>query len=165
MVSLTLLSTVLMGLLVVGTFAAVARIGSKRTAPGTDDTVDRYTAVTHALRDLARTPAVWSIAFIVLALGVGGLAVLAVGNFALVEGLSGSLFAIVYAIGRTASRRVRLHWGVFRCPWPRTWKRPWYCRRVIRRRIGVPRARGRATHRRRYRLRSASRSLGDTVGD
>ena len=98
MVSLTLLSTALMGLLVIGTFAAVARIGSKRTAPGTDDAVDRYTAVTHALRDLARTPAVWSIAFVVLALGVGGLAVLAVGNFDLVEGLSGSLFAVVYGV-------------------------------------------------------------------
>jgi len=34
MVSLTLLSTALMGLLVVATFVAVAQIGAKRTAPG-----------------------------------------------------------------------------------------------------------------------------------
>jgi len=98
MVSLTLLSTALMGLLVVGTFAAVARLGSKRTAPGTEESVDRYTAVTRTLRDVARTPAVWSIAFVVITLGVGGLVVLAVGNFSIAEGLSGSLLAAVYAI-------------------------------------------------------------------
>ena len=97
MVSLTLLSTALMGLLVVGTFAAVARIGSKRTAPGTDDAVDRYTAVTHALRDLARTPAVWSVAFVVIALGVGSVVILAVGNFGFTEGVSGSLLSVAYA--------------------------------------------------------------------
>ncbi|RAW45164.1 hypothetical protein DQW50_10160 [Halorubrum sp. 48-1-W] len=97
MVSLTLLSTALMGLLVLATIVAAARIGGQR-APGADDSVDTYTAITRRLAEVVRTPAVWSIAFVVIALGVGALVVLSVGNFAFVEGFSGSLLAIVYAV-------------------------------------------------------------------
>lgn len=97
MVSLTLLSTAVMGLLVVATFAAVARIGGQRVAPSADEPDDRYAAVTDALSEIVRTPAVWSIAFVAIALGVGSVAILAVGNFGFTEGLSGSLLSVAYA--------------------------------------------------------------------
>ncbi|WP_267664739.1 hypothetical protein [Halorubrum yunnanense] len=97
MVSLTLLSTALMGLLVTGTFLAVARIGSQRTAPGTDGSPDRYAAVVGGLRDFVRQPVVWAVAFVAITVGIGGVALLAVGNFGLPEGLSGSLLGVAYA--------------------------------------------------------------------
>ena len=97
MVSLTLLSTALMGLLVVGTFLAIARIGGRRVPPGSDEPVDRYAVMTERFGEIARTPAVWSITFIVITLGVGALAVLAVGDFGLVEGLSDTLLGATYA--------------------------------------------------------------------
>ena len=97
MVSLTLLSTALMGLLVVGTFLAIARIGGQRVPPGSDESVDRYGAMTNRLSEVARTPAVWSIGFVVITLGVGALAVLAVGDFGFAEGLSETLLSVTYA--------------------------------------------------------------------
>lgn len=97
MVSLTLLSTALMGLLAAATFLAVARIGAKRTAPDADGSDDRYTVVVGALRDVVQKPVVWAIAFVVIAVGVGGVALLAVGDFGLSEGLSGSLLGVAYA--------------------------------------------------------------------
>lgn len=97
MVSLTLLSTVLMGLLVLSTFVAVAQIGAKRTAPSSNGTVDRYEAVTDTLSDVVREPTVWAIAFVAITLGIGGVAVLAVGDFGLSESLSGSLLTVAYA--------------------------------------------------------------------
>jgi len=97
MVSLTLLSTALMGLLVAATFLAVARIGTKRTAPGADGSTDTYAAVVGATRDVIQKPVVWAIAFVAIAVGVGGVAVLAVGDFGLSEGLSGSLLGVAYA--------------------------------------------------------------------
>jgi hypothetical protein len=97
MVSLTLLSTALMGLLVAATFLAVARIGTRRTAPEADGSADRYAAAVGAVRDVIQTPVVWSVAFIVIAVGVGGVALLAVGDFGLPEGLSGSLLGVAYA--------------------------------------------------------------------
>ena len=96
MVSLTLLSTALMGLLVAVTFLAVARVGSKRTAPGSDGQ-DRYAETVDALREVSQTPVVWAVAFIVITVGVGGVALLAVGDFGLSEGLSGSLLTVAYA--------------------------------------------------------------------
>jgi len=51
MVSLTLLSTALMGLLAVATFVAIAQIGAKRTAPGAGS-VSRYDAITETLGDV-----------------------------------------------------------------------------------------------------------------
>ncbi|WP_418284583.1 hypothetical protein [Halorubrum sp. DTA46] len=97
MVSLTLLSTALMGLLVVATFVAVAQIGGKRVAPGQEGSADAYTAVTASLRDISQKPVVWAVGFIVIALGVTGVAVLAVGDFGLPEGLSGTLLTVAYA--------------------------------------------------------------------
>jgi len=97
MVSLTLLSTAVMGLLVVGTFVAVARIGGQRTPPGADESTDGYDAMTATIRDIVRTPAVWSVTFVVITIGVGALAVLAVGDFGLVEGLSDTLLGLTYA--------------------------------------------------------------------
>ncbi|SMO79882.1 hypothetical protein [Halorubrum cibi] len=97
MASLTLLSTALMGLLVLATVVAAARIGGQR-APGADETEDTYTALTRQLSGIARTPAVWSVAFVVIALGVGALVVLSVGNFAFVEGFTGSLLSALYAV-------------------------------------------------------------------
>lgn len=97
MVSLTLLSTALMGLLVVATFVAVAQIGAKRTAPGAGS-VSRYDAITGTLSDIVRKPTVWAIAFIGVTVGIGAVALLAVGSFGLPEGLSGSLLTAVYAV-------------------------------------------------------------------
>ncbi|MFC6887798.1 hypothetical protein [Halorubrum trueperi] len=85
-----------MGLLVVATFVAVARIGAQRTAPGADGS-DRYAAVTGALRDFTGKPIVWAVAFIAVTVGVGAITLLAVGDFGLPEGLSGSLLTVVYA--------------------------------------------------------------------
>ncbi len=97
MVTLSLLSTALMGLLAAATFLAVARVGAQRTAPGTDGSPDRYAAVVGALADVVRKPVVWAVAFVVIAVGVGGVALLAVGDFGLPEGLSGSLLGVAYA--------------------------------------------------------------------
>jgi len=96
MVSLTLLSTALMGLLVVAPFVTVAQIGAKRTAPGADST-SRYDAIVGTLSDVANKPVVWAIAFVTIAVGIGTVALLAVGNFGLSEGLSGSLLTLAYA--------------------------------------------------------------------
>lgn len=96
MVSLTLLSTVLMGLLVVATFVAIAQIGAKRTAPGAGS-VSRYDEITGTLGDIVRKPVVWAVAFVVIAVGIGAVSLLAVGSFGLPEGLSGSLLTAVYA--------------------------------------------------------------------
>ena len=97
MVSLTLLSTAVMGLLVLVTVVTAARIGGQR-APGADESADRYTVITRQLGEVVRTPAVWSIAFVVITLGVGALVVLAVGNFAFVEGFTDSLLGVVFAV-------------------------------------------------------------------
>lgn len=97
MVSLNLLSTAVMGLLVVATFVAVAGVGRRRLPPSTDGSTDRYDAITRTLAELVRKPVVWSVAFVVLALGLGGIAVLAVGNFPLPESVAGSLLSVVYA--------------------------------------------------------------------
>jgi len=97
MVSLTLLSTALMGLLVAATFLAVAKVGAQRTAPGTDASPDRYAAVVGTLRDVSQKPVVWAVGFVAIAVGVGGLALLAVGAFGLPEELSGSLLGVTYA--------------------------------------------------------------------
>ncbi len=97
MVSLTILSTVLMGLLVVATFVAVARIGGQRKPPREEESGDKYTVVSNRLSELVRTPAVWSITFVVVTVGVGAAAVLAVGDFGLPEGVSGMMLGVVYA--------------------------------------------------------------------
>jgi hypothetical protein len=96
MVSLTLLSTALMGLLVVATFVAVARIGGKRAAPGAES-ASRYDAIVGVVGDVARMPVTWAVSFVAITVGIGAVAVLAVGNFGLPEGLSGSLLTLVYA--------------------------------------------------------------------
>jgi len=41
---------------------------------------------------------VWAVAFVAIAVGVGAVSLLAVGNFGLPEGLSGSLLTVVYAV-------------------------------------------------------------------
>jgi hypothetical protein len=97
MVSFTLLSTALMGLLVVATFLAVARIGAKRTAPGTDGSSDTYAEVVDVVREVIQKPVVWAVAFVGITVGVGGVALLAVGDFGLSEGLSGSLLGVAFA--------------------------------------------------------------------
>lgn len=97
MVSLTLMSTALMGLLVVATFVAVAQIGAKRTAPGREESGDAYSALAESLRDVSREPVVWAVAFVGITLGVGGVALLAVGDFGLPEGVSGTLLSVAYA--------------------------------------------------------------------
>lgn len=97
MVSLTLLSTVLMGLLVVVTAIAVARLGIRREPP-TRETGDRYEAAVNRLNSLAKSPAVWTVTFIAVALAVGLLPILAVGRFGVSEALGATFFNVVYAI-------------------------------------------------------------------
>lgn len=100
MVSLILLSTVLMGLLLVATFVAVARIGGRRGPPQSEESSDGYAAVTSRLSEFVRTPIVWSITFVVVTLGVGVTTVLAVGSFGLPEGTSAMFLGVVFgAIG------------------------------------------------------------------
>jgi len=96
MVSLTLLSTALMGLLVVATFVAVARIGGQRSAPGVES-ASRYDAVVGTLGDVARKPVTWAVTFVAIAVGIGGITLLAVGSFGLPEGLSGTFLTLAYA--------------------------------------------------------------------
>lgn len=97
MVSLTLLSTVLMGLLVVVTAIAVARLGIRREPP-TRETGDSYEATVDRLSSLSKSPAVWTVTFVVAALAVGLLPILAVGRFGVSEALSATFFNVVYAI-------------------------------------------------------------------
>jgi len=88
-----------LGLLVVATFVAVAQIGGKRTAPGAGST-SRYDAIVGTLSDIAQKPVVWAVAFIAIAVGIGATALLAVGNFGLPEGFSGSFLTLAYvAVG------------------------------------------------------------------
>ena len=100
MVSLTILTSALMGLLVVATFIAIARVGKRREPPGEAESVDGYTIATDRLSEVVRSPAVWSIAFVVITVGVGAAAVLAVGDFGLPEGVPELLLGAVYgAVG------------------------------------------------------------------
>lgn len=98
MTSLTLLSTGLMGLLVVATFVAVAEIGAKRVAPGRDEAGGRYEAIVGTLGDVARTPAVWAVSFVGITVLVGGSILLGVGSFGIPEGLAGTLVSVAYLI-------------------------------------------------------------------
>lgn len=97
MVSLTLLSTVLMGLLVVATAIAVARLGIRREPP-TKEAGGRYEATVDSLRSLAQSPTVWAVVFVGCALAVGLLPALAVGRFGISESLGATFFNVVYGI-------------------------------------------------------------------
>jgi hypothetical protein len=98
MTSLTLLSTGLMGLLVVATFVAVAEIGGKRSAPGRDEDGGSYEAIVEALGEIARTPVVWAVSFVGVTLLVGGSILLGVGSFGLPEGLAGTLVSVAFLL-------------------------------------------------------------------
>ena len=98
MTSLTLLSTGLMGLLVVATFVAVAEIGGKRSAPSRDESGGRYEAVVAALGEFVRTPAVWAVSFVGVTVLVGGSILLGVGSFGIPEGLAGTLVTVAYLL-------------------------------------------------------------------
>lgn len=98
MVSLTLVSTVLMGLIVVATFVAAARLGTRRDHEATAVEGDRYDQLARRLGELARTPAVWAIIFVVGALGFGLGAVAAFGGFGLSEGAAATALLVVYAV-------------------------------------------------------------------
>ncbi|MFA9517685.1 hypothetical protein ACERIT_10790 [Halopenitus sp. H-Gu1] len=97
MVSPTLLSTALMGLLVLAMFIAVGRLARKRTSL-TSKEGDRYDRLAATLGSLVRTPVVWTITFLVVAVGLGVLVILSVGSFGLPEGLSGTLLNAVFAL-------------------------------------------------------------------
>ncbi|SNR47303.1 hypothetical protein [Halorubrum vacuolatum] len=87
-----------MGLLVIATFIAVARIGGQRNPPRGEGSGDGYDTTVRRLRAFVRTPAVWSVTFVVVAVGVGALAVLAVGDFGLPEGTAPLLLNVVYGL-------------------------------------------------------------------
>mgnify|MGYP006928063201 FL=1 len=100
MTSLTLLSTGLMGLLVVATFVAVAGIGTTRTAPGSDEGAGRSESIVETLGAVVRTPVVWAISFVGITVLVGGSILLGVGSFGIPEGLAGTLVNVAYlAVG------------------------------------------------------------------
>ena len=98
MTSLTLLSTGLMGLLVVATFVAVAEIGAKRAAPGRDGDGGSYEAIVETLGEIVRTPVVWAVSFVGVTLLVGGSILLGVGSFGIPEGLAGTLVSVAYLL-------------------------------------------------------------------
>lgn len=99
MVSSALVSTVLMGVLLVVAFVAVARLGRKvQHDELTGDADDRYDAMVIRGRAVANHPATWTIAFIGLALIAGLVAVLAVGGFGMAEEAIPGLFGAVVAI-------------------------------------------------------------------
>lgn len=96
MVELNLLSTLLMGLLVAAVFAAVTRIGTQREPPRAESGEQHFveTFATEASGFL-RTPAVWMIGFVILAIGVGLAAVAAFGDLGTPESLVGPLLGVV----------------------------------------------------------------------
>ena len=97
MVSIALLSTALMGMLVIATFVAVARIGGQRSPPRSEEPTDRYAELTETFSEFVRTPAVWAVGFVVVTVSVGAATVLAVGDFGLPEGMSDTFLTLVYA--------------------------------------------------------------------
>jgi len=97
MVSIALLSTALMGMLVIATFVAVARIGGQRNPPRSEEPTDRYAELTETFSEFVRTPAVWAVGFVVVTVGVGAATVLAVGDFGLPEGMSDTFMTLVFA--------------------------------------------------------------------
>ena len=98
MVSPTLLSTTLMGLLVLATFIAVGRLARKRSSLTAEEEGDRYDQLVSTLGSLVRTPVVWTVTFIVVAVGIGVLVILSVGSFGLPEGVPGTLLNAVYGL-------------------------------------------------------------------
>jgi hypothetical protein len=98
MVSPTLLSTTLMGLLVLATFIAVGRLARKRSSLTAEEEGDRYDQLVSTLGSLVRTPVVWTVTFIVVAVGIGVLVILSVGSFGLPEGIPGTLLNAVYGL-------------------------------------------------------------------
>lgn len=101
MATLTLLSTFLMGIAVVAVFVAVTRIGTTRAAPrSTPEPVEKNLYDTTVTRIVAflQTPAVWTAGFILLTLGIGFGALVAVGNFGVPESVTARLFSVVSAI-------------------------------------------------------------------
>lgn len=97
MVSIALLSTALMGMLVIATFVAVARIGGQRNPSRSEEPTDRYAELTEMLSEFVKTPAVWAVGFVVVTVGIGAATVLAVGDFGLPEGMSDTFLTLVYA--------------------------------------------------------------------
>ena len=98
MVSGALVSTVLMGVLVVAVFGAASRLGAQRTAVAADDERDSYTVATEKASALVRHPAVWAITFLALALGAGAITVAAVGGLGVPEDLAASMFGALLGL-------------------------------------------------------------------
>lgn len=100
MVSSALVSTVLMGVLLVLAFVAVARLGRKieRGELDGDASNGRYDEFVAGAGSFVRRPAVWTVAFLAVALTAGLVAVLAVGGFDVPEdslaGLVGGVLAL-----------------------------------------------------------------------
>lgn len=102
MVSSSLVSTVLMGVLLVLAFVAVTRLGRKIEHDElTDDSVDgRYEEFVDRASRFVKRPGVWSIGFLAVALSLGLVAVLAVGGFDVAEGsLPGLVGGVVGLLG------------------------------------------------------------------
>lgn len=90
-----------MGLLVVGVFLAVGRYGARRARPGrviAAEPAEGIEALVARLRSLSRNPTVWTVAFIVLAVGLGVGAIAAVGDVGLPDWVSGALFSLVAGV-------------------------------------------------------------------
>lgn len=97
MVSLTLLSTVLMGLLTVATLIVIERTLATREPPRKRDG-DRYDRLVEGGRRLTRNPTVWTVTFVLVTVGIGAGAVVAVGDFGLSEEAAGMLLSGVYGL-------------------------------------------------------------------
>jgi len=100
MVALDLLGTLLMGLAVVAAFVVVSRVGLRReppSGPGEAGT-STYDAAVDRLGDVAGNPAVWTLSFVVVAVGLSLAALAAVGDLGLPEAVTGPLFGVVVGI-------------------------------------------------------------------
>ena len=86
-----------MGLLLVAVFVGVSRYGSQRTHGDAAD-VDRYDEVVARLGEIARNPAVWTVVFVLAALGAGAIATAAVGGFDVPEEALAAFFGAALAV-------------------------------------------------------------------
>lgn len=115
MVAITLISTVLTVLLLAAVVAALMRMNSRQGPPmGTrrPDAIERHEGAVGHARELAGSPAVWTVGFLLLALGVGAAAVLAVGGAKLPAGAGGMLVGVLAGVAGIAVAAY-LFWGAY----------------------------------------------------
>lgn len=116
MVTINLLSTVLMTALLIGIFLALSKIGRRPASP--PDESERLDRVAKRLHSIASSPAVWSLLFVAIAIGIGVAVVAITGGFeaegipadaltAVVGGVFSAAFAFFVFMGTYTATRYR----------------------------------------------------------